>query len=105
MHLSALISTSDCADYYFEKWVMSSDSQYVKCAFLIAGHKIRGGKEIINCQELILLNLDKCDGFTLNSYISLISKIALTDKLFATELINRVSESKNSYLKELLGFI
>lgn len=105
MHLSSLISTTSFADSYFEKWISESRPQYIKSALLIATHKIRGGGEVLNCKELIILNLNKCDGFTLNSFVSLISRIALTDNLFAEDIINRISESDNSYHKELLSFI
>ncbi len=105
MHLSALIATTPLADHYFEKWITTTTPQYVKCALLIAGHKIRAGKEVLNCKGLIILNLDKCDGFTLNSYISLISRVALSDNLFKEKVLNMVSESTNKHVQELKSYI
>ncbi len=105
MHLSALVGASPLADFFFERWINQSNPKLVKCALLVASHKLRGGEEVKMCKELLFLNLDKCDGFTLNSYVSLIGRISLSDNLFAPELINRISESDNKHLKELISFL
>lgn len=105
-HAVHLFAKSRYADQYFNCWIDSDDKKLVRLALIMVGSMARSGKIGEFAREKILRNIEKCDYYTLNSFVSAITNISALDAQWRAEMLADISKHEgNDIIKELMLFV
>lgn len=104
-NMAHLFAESDQADKFFNIWIESSSEKLQRLSLIMAGSSARNRRVLDGAKIKIEHNLDKCNFYTMNSFVYAITNIIAQCADWREPIFGVLRESQSDDHKELLLFL